>query len=109
MVCQYDLVLDFETTALMEDPTLYKFGPDSNNPSRYHTREQAQQLAPVISSAWAAHERTIRINVEDSFSDKVDVALQSMLDNLPKQLADRAAAKYLARQRSDPSRSQSTG
>ena len=51
LVYQYDLVLDFETAAWMDDRRIYLFGPDSNNPARYHSREQAQTLAPLISAA----------------------------------------------------------
>ena len=36
LVCQYELVLDFETTALMEDPTL-----SSGSIYIYHLRPQA--------------------------------------------------------------------
>eukprot|EP01052_Picozoa_sp_SAG31_P059358 SAG31_NODE_18669_length_627_cov_0.912879_2_plen_172_part_01 len=51
--CHYNLVLRLGSVAEMGQGELYDFGPGSSNPERFHTAEQAREVAPLFERCYS--------------------------------------------------------
>jgi hypothetical protein len=90
---QYDVIADLEGTASFEGGRLYEYGPNSSNPERFHTAEQARGLAPLISAAYSQHPRYASIAATADFQTKLDNVLTALLAAIPAPLQAAAAAR----------------
>jgi hypothetical protein len=78
---RYDLVLHMVTCAEGNEGK-YEWGPESNNPGRYHTPEQAREQDQRCLEVYRPHPQLRVVPSLTNFEDKVDAALTFLNDAL---------------------------
>mmetsp|Transcript_116417 Transcript_116417/g.340559 ORF Transcript_116417/g.340559 Transcript_116417/m.340559 type:complete len:442 (-) Transcript_116417:110-1435(-) len=79
LFARYDLVVHMVTEALEGH---YEWGPGSNNPGRYHNREQAQEQEQRCMEVFAAHPQLRVVPHFQSFADKIEKVVEFVKDAL---------------------------
>merc|ERR1719162_2678226 len=76
---RYDLVMHLGTCAKVGD---YEWGPDSNNPGRYHSPEEAARLDKTCEEVYQNHKQLRLVPHCGKFEDKVEQVMKYLEDAL---------------------------
>lgn len=76
---RYDLVVHLGTCAKVGE---YEWGPESNNPGRYHNEEEASKLDGVTEAAYQGHKQFRLVPHFEKFQDKVEQVMKYLEDAL---------------------------